>query len=216
MHIKPMRRKMDYRLETVASTQLILALAIGLAVRADAEARLNPASDEQLIADEDLMTVLLVLFNVSVFLFGAFALGSELRSAKKKEKRLDKIRRMSGAGLAGAAVRAAASKVAPEASGRASGPTVDNLNAEIEKFKAETASLKAKNSSLEAENASQKSEIAALKAGNADSKPANSEKPKERRGTFRRPNKAPAASGESESAAAEAEPAAAEAEAEGV
>ena len=37
MHIKPMRRKMDYRLETVASTQLILALAIGLAVRADAE-----------------------------------------------------------------------------------------------------------------------------------------------------------------------------------
>ena len=44
----------------------------------------------------------------------------------------------------------------------------------------------------------------------------NSEKPKERRGTVRRPNKAPAASEESESAAAEAEPAAAEAEAEGV
>ena len=42
----------------------------------------------------------------------------------------------------------------------------------------------------------------------------NSEKPKERRGTVRRPNKAPAASGES--ADAEAEPAAAEAEAEGV
>jgi len=220
MHVKPMRRTMDYRLETVASTQLILALAIGLAVRADAEARLNPASDETLIMNKDAMTVMLVLFNVTVFLFGAYAIGSELRSAKKKETRMDKMRRLSAGGLAGAAARLAASKVAPESS-RAAGPSVANLRAEIKKFeaekssqKAEIASLKAEKSSQKAEIASLKAEIAALKAGNAISKqPAKSDKEtsKERRGTVRRPNKAGG-----ESAAVQSQPASAEAEAEGV
>ena len=137
LHYKPMKEGMDYRLQTIASVQLTLTLAMGLAVRADTEARSNPGSDGNLTMNESVMAALLIVINVSVFAFALFALVQELRGAGSEDA---------------GAKPGAKKKVAPTTRHSrdittASGPKKDAL---ISSLKAENASLKAEVASVNA------------------------------------------------------------------
>ena len=153
------------RLEALASLQLILTLAIGLAVRADTEARNNPSSDSNLTMNKVAMAALLVTIQGSVFAFCVFALVQELRKPPPK-KRWNALLRTVSKKVA-PKVAAARYSLAAAATGDEEAPKQDNstvlLLQSVSTLQEEIILSKAQVVSLEEDKEALAQEVAVLK-----------------------------------------------------
>ena len=81
--MKPMKNSQDDLLQSIASVQTALTLGMGLAVRADTEARSNAESDSNLIMNQHAMAGLLIAINLTVFLLAIYMILLETCPSKK-------------------------------------------------------------------------------------------------------------------------------------